>query len=79
MCDPDPYEFLEKARREGWVPVVVVLAELREMEGEPIVDIGKLKYHWGVPEEAAVAVALRFIAEMKATMVEEEIRRVREN
>lgn len=75
----DPREALEAAREEGWVPVVAILSQRTEVDGQPGVDIKHLHYLWGLDEETAIKVALSFIAEMHIVMTERQAQRAREN
>ncbi len=84
MCDElpkglDPYEALERAKEQGWVPALVVLAKLEHRDGRPEVDLNHSHYLWGVNEEAAIQVALQCIAQLHLVIIERDMRRAREN
>ena len=85
MCDElpdkglDPYEALEQAKDKGWVPALVILAKLKDHDGELEVDLNHPHYLWGVDEETVMQMALQCIAQMHKIIVERDMRREREN
>jgi hypothetical protein len=73
------WDDLEKHKDQGWVPLILVMGQLRMVDGEPQFDANHLHYSWSVSTEMVMFLATSLIHQIMQQEMEDQIRDQRKN